>query len=177
MSLDAEKRDVPSFASYFADRAVTERGFRPGVPEGAQALGKEGDVMLHRWNEQGLKLVCMVERERGRQFHLEQAEVLEVIRRCLDTPAAHTGVRRASFEVFELGLPPTAEAQSRLGRLRRSAGSIGIEIIPWILAPDTGGIWSGAPLGGFTVGRSFFKQVMREYREAFSPRRAAGTTS
>jgi hypothetical protein len=165
MDSDAKRRDVPSFASYFAERAVAERGFVLGAPEGAQALGAGGDVVLHRWNERGLKLVSMVEREPGRQFHLEQAEVLEMVRRCLDTAAVRAPVRRASFEVFELGLPPTAEARARLGRLRRAAGSLGIEIIPWILAPATGGIWSGAPLGGFTVGRSFFKQVMREYRQ------------
>ncbi|MBN9681071.1 MULTISPECIES: hypothetical protein [unclassified Corallococcus] len=169
MTTSPEQRgDAASFSSYFAGRAVAERGFVWGAPDGAQALADASDVVIHRWDERGLKVACMVNRARdpARRFALTREEVTALALRCLDAGAARSPARRVSIEVFELGTPPTPEDRARLSPLRRGSGAEGVDITPWILAPSTGALWSGAPLGGFFVGRRFFQEVMRGYSAA-----------
>lgn len=172
MTTSPEQRgNAASFASYFAHRAVAERGFVWGTPDGAQALADAADVVVHRWDARGLKLACMVDRARdpARRFALTREEVTALASRCLDAGAACSPARHASIEVFELGSPPTPEDRARLGPLRRASGAEGIDITPWILDPSTGALWSGAPLGGFFVGRRFFQEVMRGHAAAHRP--------
>ncbi|MHA7627471.1 hypothetical protein [Corallococcus sp. M7] len=169
MTTSPEQRgDAASFASYFAGCAVAERGFVWGAPDGAQALADASDLMIHRWDARGLKLACMVDRARdpARRFALTREEVMALALRCLDAGAARSPTRRASIEVFELGRSPTPEDRARLGPLRRASDAEGVDITPWILDPATGALWSGAPLGGFFVGRRFFQEVMRGYSAA-----------
>ncbi|WP_147443404.1 hypothetical protein [Corallococcus sp. AB011P] len=166
-----QRGDAASFASYFAHRAIAERGFVWGAPDGAQALADAVDVVVHRWDARGLKLACMVDREETpeRRFSLTREQVTALALRGLDAGAARSPARRASIEVFELGRPPMSEDRARLGALRRASGAEGVDITPWILDPSTGDLWSGAPLGGFFVGRRFFQEVMRGYVAAHRP--------
>jgi rhomboid protease GluP len=169
-----------SFSMYLSKIYLANKGYKLGsVPE-ASAFSTASNIVLTRIDGLTCTIICVIDRETNPDdcFSMTAEAIKDIGRACLKySGAVHRKKLPVDIRVIEISSdPPASNDIFRLKRLKLS-GFSDVKLSSWALTTSSASVWTNFPLGGFFVGRSELRKLMRAPRKSDAEIKAAGVVT